>query len=562
MNVNKIKFKPLVAIWLLALAPLPTAAAGNDMPDAGLILQQMQPLQPLQPSPIDNGLSIEQNDTIKLQVGESFLVTKIEIIGNEIIDTPTLHKLVADSENLRLNLKQLQILATLIGNYYQTQGYPLTRAIIPSQSIQNGIVRIEVIEARFGKTSLNNTSRVNEALLQAMLSPLKSGMPITQKQMDRSLLLLADIPGVIVNATLKPGERSKTSDLVVDTSASPIWNGSVVLENHGSRYTGRSRIGGSINLLNPLHYGDVLSVSALSSGGGANYASIAYEGLLNQYGSRLRASYSALHYVLGDSLQTSQAHGTAKVQSLWLKQPLLRGLNANVYGEVHYDSKQLRDRIDVGARRSDRSLENWTLQLSGDIRDNLLSGGLNIWSIGYTAGVVDFDNAAAQLADAANVKTNGSYSKWNANFVRMQKLSPDLGLFLSVTGQRASQNLDSVEKIIAGGARTVRGYDIGAISGDNGVITTIELRKDLGTLMQGQWQAVAFIDHANITINRNPWTTGTNSATLSATGLGINWVNSNQWRASAYIATPIGSIPPTLENTASNRIWVEIGKRF
>ena len=562
MTVNSPKFKSLVAIWLIAFAPLPAAAADNNMPDAGLILQQMQPPQPQQPAPIDSGLSIEQKDTIKLPVGESFLVTKIEIIGNEIIDARTLHRLVANSENLRLNLKQLQILATRIGNFYQTQGYPLTQAIIPSQSIENGIVRIEVIEARFGKISLNNTSRVNEALLQATLSPLKSGMPITQKLMDRSLLLLSDIPGVILNATLKPGEQSKTSDLVVETSASPTFSGNVVLENHGSQYTGRSRIGGTINLINPLHYGDVLSVSALSSGGGVNYASIAYEGLLNQYGSRLGASYSALHYVLGGPLQTLKAHGTAQVQSLWLKQPLLRGQNANVYGQVQYDSKQLRDRIDVSALRSDRSLENMTLRLSGDMRDNLLSGGVNIWSIGYTAGVVDFDNAAAQLADAENARTNGSYSKWNVNFVRMQKLSPDFGLFLSITGQHASQNLDSVEKIIAGGARTVRGYDIGAMSGDNGVLTTIELRQDLGTLMQGQWQAVAFIDNANITVNRNVWTTGTNRATLSGAGLGLNWVDLNQWSASAYIATPIGSIPSILENTASNRIWVEIGKRF
>jgi len=554
--------KPVIALLVLALVALPAAAADNNMPDAGLILQQMQPLQPLQPTPIDSGLIIEQQDVTKLPVGESFLVNKIEIIGNEIIDTRTLHRLVANSEKLRLNLKQLQILATRIGNFYQTQGYPLTQAIIPSQTIANGIVRIEVIEAHFGKISLNNTSRVNEALLQATLSPLKSGMPITQKLMDRSLLLLSDIPGVILNATLKPGEISKTSDLVVETSASPTFSGSVVLENHGSRYTGRSRIGGTINLINPLHYGDVLSVSALSSGGGVNYASIAYEGLLNQYGSRMGASYSALHYVLGEPLQALQAHGTAQVKSLWLKQPLLRSQNANVYGQLQYDSKQLRDRIDVSALRSDRNLENWTLRLSGDMRDNLLSGGVNIWSIGYTAGEVSFDNAAAQLADARNAKTNGSYSKWNVNFVRMQKLSPGIGLFLSITGQHASQNLDSVEKIIAGGARTVRGYDIGAISGDNGVLTTIELRQDLGDLLQGQWQAVAFIDHANITVNRNLWTTGTNSATLSGAGLGLNWASSNQWSASAYIATPIGPIPAILESTASNRIWVEIGKRF
>lgn len=554
--------KPLIAALLLASVIVTTEAKSNNLPDAGLILQQMQPIIPVLPTPTDTGLSIEQQDATKLPEGGSFLVNKIEIVGNESIDTLKLHKLVANSETQRLDLKQLQVLATRISNFYQTQGYPLTQAIIPSQSIQGGIVRIEVIEAHFGKISLDNTSRVNNALLQATLSPLKSGMPIMQKQMDRSLLLLSDIPGVILNATLKPGASSKSSDLMVETSPSPIVSGNVSLENHGSRYTGRSRIGGTVNLINPLGFGDVLSMSALSSGGGVNYASITYEGLLNQYGSRVGGSYSALHYVLGEPLQALQAHGTAQVKSLWVKQPLVRSQNANLYGQVQYDSKQLRDRIDVSAIRSDRNLDNWTLRLAGDMRDNLLSGGINIWSIGYTAGEVNFDNVAARLADAENAKTTGSYKKWNVNFVRLQKLSRDIGLFLSITGQRANQNLDSVEKMIAGGARTVRGYDIGAISGDNGVITTLELRQDLGMAMLGQWKAVAFVDNAHITINKNAWTAGANSATLTGAGLGLNWASSDQWNASAYIATPIGSTPAILANTASNRAWVEIGKKF
>lgn len=554
--------KNITATLLLALAALPAMAADNYMPNAGQILQQIQPLNPVLPSPTDTGLSIEQQNPTTLPAGASFLVNKIEIIGNENIDTLKLHKLVANSESQRLNLKQLQVLATRISNFYQTQGYPLTQAIIPSQSIQDGIVRIEVIEAHFGKISLNNTSRVNEALLQATLSPLKTGMPITQQQMDRSLLLLSDIPGVILNATLKPGAISKTSDLVVETSASPMLSGNVSVDNHGSRYTGRSRVGGTINLINPLHYGDVLSVSGLSSGSGVNYASISYEGLLNPYGSRVGISYSALHYVLGEPLQALQAHGTAQVASLWAKQPLLRSQNANLYGQVQYDSKQLSDRIDVSALQTDRSLDNWTLRLAGDVRDNILSGGVNIWSVAYTSGEVSFDNPEARLADVGGANTSGSFSKWNVNYVRLQKISQDIGLFLSITGQRANHNLDSVEKIIAGGARTVRGYDIGAISGDNGVITTLELRQDLGTLLQGQWQAVAFVDNAHITLNKNVWTSGTNSATLSGAGLGLNWTSQNQWSASAYVATPVGSTPAMLETMASTRAWLEIGKRF
>jgi len=73
---------------------------------------------------------------------------------------------------------------------------------------------------------------------------------------------------------------------------------------------------------------------------------------------------------------------------------------------------------------------------------------------------------------------------------------------------------------------------------------------------------VAFIDSAHVTVNRNVWVAGTNSARLSGAGVGLNWAGPNQWSARAYIATPIGSIPALVASTASTRAWVEIGKGF
>ena len=57
------------------------------------------------------------------------------------------------------------------------------------------------------------------------------------------------------------------------------------LDNHGSRYTGRDRINANLQWYNPLHRGDVLGVSALSSGSGLNYARLNYELSLDGQGS-------------------------------------------------------------------------------------------------------------------------------------------------------------------------------------------------------------------------------------------------------------------------------------
>jgi hemolysin activation/secretion protein len=403
---------------------------------------------------------------------------------------------------------------------------------------------------------------VNDPLLAATLSPLQGGQVISQADMDRALLLLSDIPGVAVNATLTPGESVGTSDLLVNARPVPAVMGNVALDNNGNRYTGRARLGGTVNVIDPLHHGDILSVSGLSSGSGMNYGRLAYDTLVSGQGTRIGGSYSALHYRLGGPLSSLDAHGTAQVESLWAKQPLVRSRDVNLYGQIQYDQLQLRDHVDASAIDTDRHLGNWTLSVAGDARDGLLSGAVSTWSVGLTAGRVGFDNAQAQLADAASASTQGRFTKWNLNLARLQSLSPRDGVYLSFSGQWANANLDASQKMTVGGPYSVRAYDVGAMSGDIGYLGTLELRHDLGAASGGQWQAVAFADSAHVTVNKNTWAAGPNSATLSGAGVGLNWAGPNQWSAKAYLAARIGSVPVLVGSTASVRAWVELSRAF
>lgn len=507
-------------------------------------------------------LTIEKQEDAKHPASESFEVKGIRILGNTLFDTATLHALVADAEAKHLTLSQLDELAARIGYYYHNRGYPLVRAVTPAQIIQSGIVRIVVIEARYGKVGIDNSTRVNDLLLQATMAPLQSGQIIGQPALDQSLLLLSDIPGVVVNATLKPGEAEGTSDLMVNATPSPTVTGNVLLDDYGNSYTGQARASATVHVGNPLNHGDVLSLSGLSSGSGLSYGRIAYESLLNGHGTRLGGSYSALDYSLGGALASLDAKGSAQVESLWAKHPFLRSRDLNLFGQIQYDQTQLREHIDTSGTRTDRHLANWTLGLAGDARDALLSGGINTWNLSLTTGRVDFDDDAAQLVDAATARTQGEFSKLNLNLARLQGLGPRSALYLSFSGQWANVNLDASQKMTVGGPYSVRAYEVGAVSGDTGYRGTIEFRYDLGQALRGRLQAVAFIDSAHVTVNKFPWTTGTNSTTLSGVGMGLNWTGPNQWSARTYIAVPVGPTPELGNVTDSARAWTEVGWRF
>jgi hemolysin activation/secretion protein len=179
-------------------------------------------------------------------------------------------------------------------------------------------------------------------------------------------------------------------------------------------------------------------------------------------------------------------------------------------------------------------------------------------------GRVAFDDEAAQALDSMTTRTQGRFTKWNANLSRLQGLSSRSSLYLAISGQWTKHNLDASQTMVAGGPFTVRGYDMGAIAAGSGYLGSIELRHDLvfPWAGQAQYQIVAFVDGAHMKLNETIWVAGTNSATLSGAGLGLNWAGSNQWRARCYVATQVGSSPTLLASHASTRVWGEISKGF
>jgi hemolysin activation/secretion protein len=556
--------QPLTWAVLAAFAPLGAtwAQQAPGVPDSGQILQQLKPAKAPAPASSATGLTIEQPNGSQVPAGEAFAVTRIEIKGNTRFEAQVLHALIADAEGKSLNLAQLSALADRITEYYHTHHYPLARAILPAQSIKDGVVVIQVLEAKYGKVTLHNQSRVSDSLLQSTLSPLTGGEVIEQTEMDHVLLLMSDVPKIEVHALIKPGEAVGTSDLDVTTLPGPRWSAIASIDDYGNKYTGRTRGGGTVTLVDPFAHGDYVSLAGLSSGEDLNYGRLSYETTLNGLGTRLGGAYSGLHYKLGDGLESLDGHGTAEVASLWAKHPLVRSPNADLYLQVQYDRLTLHDDLQGSAIQTHRHLDNGSASLTGDARDGLLAGAVSTANLTATYGRVNFEDGAADAADAATAKTQGSFSKWNLNVARQQQFSAADGVYLSFAGQWTSENLDSSQKMIAGGPYTVRAYDLGVLSGDTGELGTAEFQHTLGAAWGGTWQVSAYFDSEHIVVNKNPWIGGVNSATLSGAGLGLNWAGAQQWSAKLQVAGRVGAVPTLVHDPSSVRVWGEINKAF
>ena len=555
--------KPLLLALLVAFTPFAAAAAAPPVtPDSGTLLQQIKPNEPPTPASPATGLTIERADGGQLPTSEAFTVKSLQIKGNTRFDTSTLHAVVADAEGKTLTLTELGTVADRISEYYHHHHYPLARAIIPAQTIKDGVVVIQVLEARYGKVTLHNQSHVTDSLLQSTLSPLEVGEVIEQTEMDHVLLLLSDVPKIAVSAVIRPGDAVGTSDLDVTTLPGPRWSGMATVDDYGNKYTGRIRGSATISLIDPFNHGDYLSLAALSSGEDLNYGRLSYETTLNGLGTRLGGAYSGLHYKLGHGLESLDGHGTAQVGSLWAKHPLVRSQRANLYLQLEYDRLTLRDDLDVSDTRTDRHLNNGTTTLIGDVRDDALAGAVSTVDLSVTYGKVGFDNDAGKLADAGTAKTDGRFSKWNLNLARQQQFTAADGVYLAFAAQWTHDNLDSSQKMIAGGPYTVRAYDLGVLSGDTGEFGTVEFQHTFGFGLGGLWQGTAFFDSEHIVINRSIWVSGPNSATLHGAGLGLNWSGPHRWTVRTSAAFRIGSVPDLVPDSSSVRVWAELNRTF
>ena len=559
--VPKLSLLGLALSLALSTTTVYAQTRGTPPPNSGQILQENQPPNTPTP-PSDLKLKIQRPRRNGAASTQAFPVRSIEITGNTSIPTATLHAIVAPEEGRSLTLGDLDDLADRISDTYHTHGYPLATAYVPAQTLQDGVVRIAVVEAHYGNVSLQNQSAVANHVLNATLSPLQAGQQVSDYTLERCLLLLSDVPGAIVNSVMKPGSEVGTSDLVVDVTSAPRYIGTLGLDDYGNRYTDRVRLSGTFAVNGLFHQGDVLDFSGVSSGAGMNYGRIGYRYLLNGEGTVLGVALTDLDYHLRNGLQDLHAHGTAQVGSINLSQPFIRNTAGNLYAQIEFDHKRLRDDIDIADIETNRHLNSWTATLAGDQRD--ITGVTN-FNLSGTYGRLYFDNLYAEFLDFLGARTAGSYTKFDFSASRLQQLGHVDALYFGFSAQRSNKDLDTSEQFYLGGPSSVRGYDVGALSGAQGNLATIEYRHDFNvSLLPGPWQASVFVDSGHVQEYKTPFFPGPNTARLNSAGLGLHWVAMHDWVMSASAAKPIGNRPELLGADASTtaRFWFQVQKGF
>lgn len=556
-----IKFLPFAVLALTQ-----GIALAQQVPSAGSQMRQIPPSPvPQQAPPRINVEQGAQPDaaTSPAAASASIKVNSLRVSGAQAYSEAALLALTGFRAGSELTVAQLNAMALTIEQEYRRNGYFVAQAYLPAQDIKDGVVTIVVMEGHYGQVGLKNQTNMSDARVGAFLAGINSGDTVTREPLENRLLLLSDVPGVNVKSTLAPGAAPGTSDLLVDVMPGQKVTGSIDADNAGSRYTGESRIGATVNINQPFGLGDVASLRVLTSGDGLKYGRASYQLMLGH--ATVGAAYSKLDYKLGKEFDSLDAKGTAEIAGVYASYPLIRSRDTNLYGQLSYDDKTFQDKVQVAAIVNDKKVRAATIGVYGDHRDSFGGGGLSGYSLALTSGDLDIRTADVRAFDALTARSNGSYQKLGFSATRLQSVSESVSLYAAINGQLASKNLDVSERMELGGVNGVRAYPEGEAYADQGYVLNLEARLQLPPLpssIPGQLQLIGFVDTGTVSLNKNQWAAGDNKRTLSGAGIGLSWADNANFVVRTYYARKLGGGMATSAPDKGGRFWIQAVKYF
>lgn len=525
---------------------LPLAATAAGAPDAGAIQRQFE--QTLQQTPAPAAPAARPATAAPAKDSSTQVtVSSFEFVGNTLIPSSALHEATNPLLNRPLLLNELRTATDAVQQLYLRAGW-MVRVLLPAQEIQNGRVKIEIIEARLGKIlRTGESTRIQASVIEGVVSQqLQSNAPIPQAGLERALMLLTDLPGISSSAGFAQGAQPGQTDLVINLQDKPLVSGQVSLDNTGSSSTGTTRLLGTVNVNSPAQIGDLLSATGLKTES-SHYGRIAYSLPAGADGWRLGLHAADVGYrVIG---AVSALHGSARTRGLSASYPLIRRQLQTLALNGSWDDKSFHN--EDGGDGSNYGIRLGTLALTASTQDNWAGGGISNASLQWSNGRV---SPNTRVLDES---TKGQFSKWLLSVGRVQTLKPGLNLFATGQIQRANKNLDSSEKLFLGGAYGVRAYPGSEGAASEGESLSLELSQRL----QEGLNINFFYDWAHA---RDPQASeaALRSYNLRGYGVSATWQTTSQLQLKATAAQRLGDAPQSTNTFSASRLWLNATLSF
>jgi hemolysin activation/secretion protein len=295
--------------------------------------------------------------------------------------------------------------ASAVTRFLQRElGYYLGYAYLPEQVPVNGVIRIAVLEGRLDEVILNWPAEmpVDRAVVEAYLARLVPGEILRVRDVERIVFLVNDLRGLTARFEVKAGRTPGTASLVVTAQAEERFSSRVEVDSYGSRYSGvwtRERAGDGREPRRARRRGGAQRAVVVHARHRVRAGRLHAAGRLRWPQGGLSGSY--VRYKLDeDLLDGVNLSGDATTITAYGLYPVIRSRNLNLFGLASIDLKSFNDKqFGTSFKKKTTDL---TLSLSGDARDDLLTGGVNTFEVIALHGKLDAEQQGGLNANPSS----------------------------------------------------------------------------------------------------------------------------------------------------------------
>jgi len=541
----------------LALGSVPSAWAAPLPPPPGQTLQSVRPVPSLPQAPgsvFELPAPPQQNSKAKVTLS----VSHVEVVGNSILTPAQIQVITEPLAKHTVTLGQLNQAANQLTAALHRQGFPLAYAYLPAQKIKAGVVQIKVVEPSYDQINIK-PSRLDTQQASNTLN-LHSGELIEESSLNRGLLLLNQTPGIRVAGTLIPGTRNATSSLDVAPEDLSLFDGSVGVNNYGSRNTGRTQWQTQVDLRNPFGYGSQFSASGLTTSGGLLHSGgLSFLSPNLWDGLRGNLFYSSTHYRLGGPFADLGVTGRAQQWGAGLNYPLILEPGQMLNAQLNFTQNRFHQSSLASPGANDTRLNLIALGFNGAKAD---STGVTSYAVTVTSGNKAISDPAQQAADAAGPQTAGHFWFGQLRGQRQQQLPAGLRLDVQLQGQVASRNLDASQQIYLGGSDGVLSGDVGSGAGDQGLLGRFSLSHRIPLAAPGELRLAALLQAGTVWQYRSVYPGALaagedNRQSLAAAGLGLSYTSRGVSARLQWVHRVGGPLSQS-GDARDNQIWASL----
>lgn len=522
-----VAIRSIAAAWLLVAVP-------TDMLGSAACAQPASLPSQVNPDSINESLRREQRRREQLRVDpaappplgdvapaasdDSAIVTLREIIvdPSAYFRPEELRALVKPFTNRPVRFSELRAMVTAINARYAAIGVVTARAVLPPQRIEDGVLRVRLVEGRVGAVRIEGGSAAAAARARDLVAP-KAGTLADARDLEARILRYNRTRDGQLTATLAAGADAGETDINLQLTEPRRVAIESFIDNGGFTSTGELQGGLTLRLTRLFGTNDRATGSFVWSDG-TRSLSATYGVTL---GDRLRLAAGLQHgltNVTDGELAAAGVHGVSDTLSgdvavLVASTPRV-SLVASIAGRIT-DS-----RVDVAAVRASASRT-----ITAEPRLTLAWSAPNV-SIQVSQGVqfATTDERTTSLVRHATL-FRGSASL---------ALRPFGTSFVRLRGEwqaSAASELNGVLQLLVGGAGSVRGFAPGTLGGDRGGYGALEAGADV-RIVGVSMAPFAFIDGASVSTSQV-------TAAIASAGAGLAIDTGQRFSIQSYVAVPI-----------------------